>query len=224
MSKKIVTFARAVLAGLYVGIAGTLYMVIDNHILGSFLFGFALLIIVCNHLSLFTGKVGYLVTKGPKYIFKVLIIIGGNFIGIGLIALVLQFVDISNIGDNLSQNIIGQAKIITAYKLDQHWYSILILSGLCGILMYTAVDGYNKIKNEIAKVLVVFFAVSIFILAKFEHSIADAFYFLVSGTFTWKAWGYVLLMLIGNGAGACLVCFLEKVIKDHEPKDLYPHH
>ena len=44
----------------------------------------------------------------------------------------------------------------------------------------------------------------IFILSGFEHSIANMFYFNLTGQYDLKSLGYILAMLLGNGIGAKL--------------------
>ena len=57
------TFLNAVLAGLAIGIAGTVYLATPNPQLGAFLFAFALMTILCYGFKLYTGAIGYLVNQ-----------------------------------------------------------------------------------------------------------------------------------------------------------------
>ena len=70
----------------------------------------------------------------------------------------------------------------------------------CGVMMYLAIDNYNKAKN----IVFIIAPVMIFILSGFEHSIANMFYFNLAGQYDFKSLGYILAMLIGNGIGAKL--------------------
>ena len=60
------TFLNALLSGLAIGIAGTVYLAVPNANLGSFLFAFALMTILCYGFKLYTGAIGYLVTQKWK--------------------------------------------------------------------------------------------------------------------------------------------------------------
>ena len=51
-------FLNAILAGIFIGIAGTVYLATPNALLGPFLFAFGLLTIICYQFKLFTGAVG----------------------------------------------------------------------------------------------------------------------------------------------------------------------
>lgn len=67
-------------------------------------------------------------------------------------------------------------------------------------MMYLAIDNYNKSKN----ILFIIAPVMIFILSGFEHSVANMFYFHFAGAYSFKAFGYLIVMLAGNGIGAKL--------------------
>ncbi len=85
-------------------------------------------------------------------------------------------------------------------KLDNDVFDVFILSAFCGVMMYLAIDNYNKSKN----ILFIIAPVMIFILSGFEHSVANMFYFHFAGAYSFKAFGYLIVMLAGNGIGAKL--------------------
>ncbi len=203
--------AKSILAGILIGIAGTIYLTLvkeNQKVLGSFMFGFGLLVIVANGLYLYTGKVGYLIDKDGFSIQTILLMVIGNLLGLSLIVAVLYM---SN-----QTGIIETAKELTAHKMEHTAYEMLGLSILCGMMMYLGVEGYRRIKNDVARVVIVIMAVSIFILAGFEHSIADLFYFLTAWSLDWKAFGFILILLVGNGIGAIVLNLLEKAAKIKE--------
>ena len=78
--------------------------------------------------------------------------------------------------------------------------------------MYIGVEGYRRVKSDAAKVVIVIFAVMIFILAKFEHSIANMAYFIVAKSFTLKSLFYIIIMILGNAVGANMLSFIDKTI------------
>lgn len=204
MKRYIPVFTKAILAGILIGISGIIYLTLaDTHkIIGALMFGFGLLVICANGLNLFTGKVGYLIDKNGYSFVEILIMVVGNFIGTGLVALIVYLSGLHGIIDVAQGMVDG--------KLSHPWYEVLGLAMMCGVMMYLAVEGYKRIKNEAAKVVIVIFAVAIFILGKFEHSIADMFYFSVSLSWNMKAILYFVIMLIGNGIGAIGINLLEK--------------
>ena len=79
--------------------------------------------------------------------------------------------------------------------------------------MYLAVNGYKMIEDSIGKYLAVFLGVVVFILSGFEHCVANMYYFTIANVWSLHAVGYMLIMILGNSAGAILFSVSEKFIK-----------
>lgn len=205
---------RAILAGIYIAVAAIIYLIMANanleygQVIGAFLFSIALLVICNRNYFLYTGKAGYLIPAKKEQFQMIGLTILGNFTGIVLIALIAYLAGINNLFDF--------AKDATAIKLSKTWYQILASSIFCGILMHTAVDGHKNIKSDVGRTIIVIFSVVISILAGFEHSIANMFYFIFSQVYSFKMILYLLIMLIGNGLGAILVNLLHLLLKPKE--------
>ncbi len=90
------------------------------------------------------------------------------------------------------------AAALAQKKLENSPVHIFFLSVLCGVMMCLVIDNYNKSKN----LVFVSLPVMIFILAGFEHSVADMFYFHLAVAYSPKVFFYLLLMILGNGVGA----------------------
>ena len=181
---------RSVLAGCMIGLAGTVNLSVDNKFLGAFLFSFGLITILAQSLYLYTGKVGVLNLSCEWFLLPVIVL--GNFVGTNIIAWGMRC---TRFGEILNQN----AQVIIQNKLSDSWFSILLLSIGCGIMMYLAVKGWLENSNSW---LIVVLPVMIFILSGFEHSIANMFYFAMAGEYSLKAFGYILIMLVGNAIGS----------------------
>lgn len=202
-------FLNAVLAGLFIGIAGTVYLACPIPVLGAFLFGFGLLTIVCNGFKLYTGAIGYLAVQGKNwfyYLFVLLWIWLGNLLGCYAVGSAIR-ASRSFEGLKISEKV---AKICVAKIYDSSW-SILILSFFCGILMYLAVDTFKRKDLEpVIRMTVLFLCVSVFIISGFEHCIANMYYFSVAGVWSWDVFGLVLLMTLGNSLGGMLLPTADK--------------
>lgn len=180
---------KAILAGMLIALAGTVNLSVDNKYLGSFLFSFGLITIIIQGWWLYTGKVGVLkILENIDYLFVTLL---GNFIGVLVISVIMKC---TRFGENLKES----ARAIVDLKLQENLVSIFFLACLCGIMMYLAVDGYHKNKN----LLMVISPIMIFILAGFEHSIANMFYFITAGELSLKGLIYILIMVLGNTYGS----------------------
>lgn len=194
-------FAKACLAGLFIGIAGLIYLSVENKVIGAILFSFGLLMVVTKGYYLYTGKVGYLLPYTKGYLVVLLKTLLGNIVGIGFVGLLFRFAGI--------QSVIDAAETLSLAKLDHLWYETLILAVFCGMMMYVGVQGYKAMKLDIMKVLIVILAVTIFILSKFEHSIANMLYFFLGNTWSLQAILFTGLWIVGNGIGAVILNLLE---------------
>lgn len=199
-------FIKSVLAGIMIGIGGTIYLSLDNKVVGASLFGIGLFMIVIYGFNLYTGKIGYLVDNfNFKYIKMLVITLIGNFIGTFFVGYILKFTRIYSL-------IHDKAKLLVNVKLDDSLVSILILAFFCGILMYLAVNTYKENK-DISKYLGVFLGVIVFILCGFEHCIANMYYFSVANIWNLNTLLYLLIMILGNSLGGMLIPLCNKVIK-----------
>ena len=53
--------------------------------------------------------------------------------------------------------------------------------------------------------LAIVLGITVFILASFEHCVANMFYFSIANMWTWKTVLYVLVMIAGNSVGSILL-------------------
>ena len=211
LKQSINTLILAIAAGLCIGIGGIVFLAQTNKFAGAFLFAVGLLTILVFRFNLFTGMVGYvlenLLDKKWGYLFTVLLVWIGNFIGTALAALL---VGLTRLADGLKMVCQG----MVATKLDDSWYSLLILGIFCGLLMFIAVDTFKKriAEKDFLCVVAVFMGVMVFILAGFEHSIADMFYFALTGRVL-EAIPALLLITLGNAIGGNLIPLVQKLTK-----------
>lgn len=191
----LMTFIQAIYAGLCIGVGGTVYLMCTSKLLGAFLFVIGLLTILLFKFKLFTGMVGYMLENKPSYLIDLLITWFGNLGGTCLVAWLISK---TRLTFNLE---------FVETKLTDTWYSLLILSIFCGLLMFIGVSCFKccigKADNIFALVIPVF-CVAVFILAGFEHCVADMFYFALS----WKlieGFSSLLIITAGNILGGMLI-------------------
>lgn len=197
---------KSIVAGVMIGIGGTIYLSVENKVVGSILFAIGLFAIVVYGFNLYTGKIGYLVTNfNFKYIKELIITLMGNFIGTLFVGFILRYTRIYSL-------ISEKAKTLVDIKLDDTIISILILSFFCGILMYFAVNSYKELK-DVGRYIAVFLGVIVFILCGFEHCVANMYYFSVSSSWCLNGFLYLLIMILGNSLGGMLIPLCDKIIK-----------
>ena len=118
-------------------------------------------------------------------------------------------------GDHMTplKKALAHEKLVTAIetKLSDTYISLFLLAVCCGMLMYIAVATFKKQPN-ILGTIAVFLCVSVFILAGFEHCIANMFYFGLVSTPT-KYAVPLLIMILGNSTGGILLCKLTQHVQ-----------
>ncbi len=193
-----------VIAGLLIGIGGSVFLACDNKIVGAILFSVALLCICMRGFFLFTGKVGFLVVSHKKADFQgVLCALLGNLIGTVVSGIAIKFCFSA-----YAEKALGMCEA----KLTQSIPETIIRAIFCGMLMYLAV----VISRENKSPLGIFFCVPVFILSGFEHSIANMFYFAASGMVSFEAFLYIWIVIFGNAIGGMLIPALLLLCKEKE--------
>ena len=193
----------AIIAGMLIGMGGTVYLSQSNPVIGSFLFAIGLYTIVVFQLHLFTGKIGYTPFQKPIYVIELVITWFGNLLGTGLTALMVKN---SRIGVPLVEKVMGIADV----KLNDNFFSIFLLAIFCGMLMFIAAEGFKTIENPVGKMLAVFLPVMAFILSGYEHCIANMFYYTVAQVWSANAFVYLLVMTLGNAVGGMFIPLVRK--------------
>ena len=202
------TFLNAILAGIFIGLAGTVYLAVPNPVMGAFLFGFGLLTILCYSFKLFTGAIGYLVNQGKdtfRYLVILLMIWLGNLVGCFAVGSLIRM---SRTFPKLQTRVAA----VCADKMADNWGSLFILAVFCGILMYLAVETFRRKElDAVFRLPMVFLCVSIFILSGFEHCIANMYYFSVAGLWSLKTLWLIVIMTFGNACGGMFLPAADKI-------------
>ncbi len=180
-------------AGICIALGGSVFLATDNRVVGAVLFSVALLCICMKGYALFTGKVGFVPEEHSRPALQLLFAgLLGNLIGTFLCGLVLRLA--------LPAYAETAGKLCLA-KLSLPPAAVLVRGAFCGILMYLAVSIWKERQSPLG----ILFCIPVFILSGFEHSIADMFYFAVSGIVSLKAFVFLWLVIIGNALGAMLL-------------------
>ena len=159
--KKIIPLA--ILAGICISIGCVVNLRVGG-VAGAVLFAFGLTTVVYYGLKLYTGTAGFIRRQGDWSM--LLTVLFGNIIGCLLTAWLIAYAQ--------PDCVEPAAKILAGRLAKGPWTCFLLAIG-CGFIMTTAVEFARK-----GKMLPLVLGVPVFILCGFAHSIADAFYFLVS--------------------------------------------
>lgn len=154
------------LAGMLIGLGCCMYITIPDKIIGAICFSLGLLAIRLFRLDLYTGKTQFFLKKNSPYKpIKIFWIFIDNCLGVSFIFLLALL---------FAPNILTDAQKIGIVKDAIPIGTLIFNSMMCGALMTIAT---YKLTPLWASTL----AVAAFILAGFNHSIADYFYFMALG-------------------------------------------
>ena len=156
-------FPPAILAGICISIGCVVNLRVGG-VAGAVLFAFGLTTVVYYGLKLYTGTAGFIRRQGDWGMLVVVLL--GTIVGCLLTAWLIAYAQ---------PDCIEPAAKILAGRLAKGPLACFLLAIGCGFIMTTAVEFARK-----GKVLPLVLGVPVFILCGFAHSIADAFYFLVS--------------------------------------------
>ncbi len=201
------TFIGGILAGISIAIGGTVFLSLENKVLGALFFTVGLFAVCTFGFNLYTGKVCYIFDQDRIYALGLPLIWLGNLAGALLTALAERA---TRVGPALAE----KAQAICTVKLNDGLLSIFFLSVFCNMLIWLAVEGFKNNPHPAGKYLSLFFGVAVFILCGFEHCVANMYYFSVAGMWSWKTLAWVLVMTLGNSAGGVIFPLLRKLMAE----------
>ena len=175
-------FLRSILAGVYISLAGVVFLKVGG-ILGAILFGFGLLGVIQTGSLLYTGRIFWeddLRTLGG--------VLGGNILGCFLVGSIVSY---------SYPELKETAEVIINSRINDNLPAVFMKGSFCGLIMTTAVMGAKE-KNWYPLLL----GIPVFILSGFYHSVADAFYFMLSPKLDYlMSW---IFIVFGNWIGGKL--------------------
>ena len=205
------TFVGGILAGISIAVGGTVFLSLDNKVLGALFFTVGLFAVCTFGFNLYTGKVCYIFDNDREYALGLPVIWLGNLCGAFLTAAGERA---TRIGPALAE----KAAALCSVKLGDGLAGIFLLSVFCNVLIWLAVEGFKNNPHPAGKYLSLFFGVAVFILCGFEHCVANMYYFSMAGMWSWKTLGWVLVMTAGNSVGGVLFPLLRKIQRIQAPK------
>lgn len=207
--KKIARYiCEGIAAGLLITIGCCVYLACEPKWVGAVLFSVALLSICYKGYSLYTGRIGFIFDELTKdKISELFLGLLGNVIATAVVGIAVQYA-IPNLHDA------AVAVCAAKFETQQIWQT-LIRAILCGVLMYIAVAVYKEKKSVVG----ILFCIPVFILSGFEHSIADMGYFAIAGEYSAKAFGFIMMVVLGNSIGALILPLMRKALAENKKKN-----
>lgn len=193
--------AHTLLAGMLIGLGGYGFLGVESREIGALLFCVGLYAVLVLGTPLYTGRCGYAFSKDSCGIKEYAIMLLNNLLGAALLGLAF-----GAMGTGV-KDVVAMAQ----GKLNQSAVQTLLRSIGCGMMMFIAVDTWKRLRGP-ERALGILLAVPVFILAGFEHCVADAFYFAAAFgkglILNIRLVPFMLLAILGNTLGSLLVYFL----------------
>ena len=196
------------LGGIAFSVGTTAYLSVNNKSVGSAIFTLGMIIIFSYGFGFYTSKIGFAVKNSTEQNLMLIPIWLGNLLGSLLVGGILSLTRTS-----ISETLYSRANQLCGATLSDSVGGILILSVLCGFLMFIATDNYKNAKNVAQKYIVLFLISMVFLLCEFEHFASSAFLFTMAGVLNIKAFWYLLLMTLGNSIGALIIPLAHSGVK-----------
>lgn len=192
------TIKSSIWCGILISIGGLAYLTIGGP-LGALLFSFGLISVInTGNRRLFTGVAGIFHPKEIDDYFSLLIILGMNFVGCGIISVLVSFF--------LESNQLLDSIIEARYNTPLH--IIGIKSIFTGLIMHICVWS-AKYKGTYIPVLI---GVPLFILCGLPHCVADIFYYFVSEIQNGWSYEWIVPWLVSVG-GNFIGCNIPQILK-----------
>lgn len=198
MRKKII---YGILAGAFITMAAVAFLAAPDSVTGSVLFAFGLLTIVNYEFMLFTGVVGYISTQKNRNDFINYSLFSGavwlfNLVGAIITGSLIRYTRTHAV-------ILPKLEAIMITKCNDSAASLFVLGIFCGILMFIAVNTYKRTEAyPIAKTVLLFACVVVFILSGYEHCVANMAYISLYGKINYA----IIEMLIASSIGNIVGC------------------
>lgn len=214
----IILLVQGILAGLYISLGAIGYFKVATSqmdpglasFLGALVFPFGIIAILLMQAELFTSDSLVMVavydkrTTFSKILRILVLILFANLIGAVFAALLTQGAQVfsSETIEVISHKAIHKVELSTG---------TMFLSGvLCNIIVSTGVCLAYSCKDEIAKVVVVWLAITVFVLSGTEHVVANMYYLFVAyfsgAELTLLEIAYALIIVaIGNFIGGGVI-------------------
>ena len=121
-------FLSAILAGAVIAFGGTVFLSVENTVVGSLFFTIGLFVVCTRGLHLFTGKVCYVFDNDAAYAKTLPVIWLGNLAGTSLIALAEKCTRLVSLS--------ARAQGICELKLSEPLFGAFILAVFCNVMIY----------------------------------------------------------------------------------------
>ncbi len=192
------TLVNGFLAGVMVSLSSALYLTVDSRYLGAALSAIGYLVIFSYGFSLYTAKVGYMMTQNKLQNLMLIPIWVGNLLGALATAAIFR-------ATRLSEKILTRGEEVCDNILTDSAGGVLLFALLCGFIFFLLSDRFKNGGTPAERYLPLIGLVMILTLCGFDHSIGNVFCFTVSGMWNARAVWYLVITVLGNTLGGLFI-------------------
>lgn len=182
------SFALSIMAGAFIAMGAMFFSLVVGdpalpfaiqRVLGGFLFGLGLILVVVAGAELFTGNTMIVMTAASKRIKwsavwkNWIVVFFGNFLGALVIVGLIFLSDMSAMnGGQVGQTMVS----VAAGKMHADWLVLFAKGIMCNFLVCLGVWMAYASKTVADKILAVVFPITAFVACGFEHCVANMFF------------------------------------------------
>lgn len=200
-----ILFVKAVAAGGAISLGGLANIYSQNNIIGSLFFCVGLFVILAWNLNLFTGKICLCLTDKSLKLLDLIGIYTGNLIGCIVFGYLMRLISPSNLIESTATSM--------QTRVSNFWYVNILKGFMCNLCIYIAVIGYRDLDEDWKKILSLILGVSVFVLCKFEHCIANMFYISFCNLWNLVSLLFISTVTAGNILGGLSIPLINKFIR-----------
>lgn len=217
-------FLLGILAGLYIGFGGQLFLVTVasglGKVIGALMFSVGLILVVVAGAELFTGNaaiiVGVLTGRVSKrrMLKNWLVVYVGNFVGSVVFAVLMAESGLFDADGGLNK--LGTlASNVADAKIAIPFWEAFIRGVFCNMLVVLAIVMAVMAKDIVSKIFCIIFPITCFVACEFEHCVANMYLvtvgMLVDGTPLWETYPMftnLIPVTLGNIAGGLAILLI----------------
>lgn len=209
---------RSIYSGFVLAVAGIINLLMESRIAGALFFTVGLTSIFLLQAFLYTGAVGNTVVEHKQgWLPWLAVMLAANLAGSLIGALLTPWL-------YQGPELIEAASAAWDLKTSQEGVRLLVSSSFCGFLVYVAWKANTRAGDRpVLSWFVVVLSVMIFVLARFEHSIASAYLMFASGSYDVQSWLCLMLLIAGNTIGAVLPAYIFRDVPEIAEKRQEEH-
>lgn len=206
------TFIAGLLGGVFASVGGLSFIYLmaltGSRLISASVFAFGIVLTCIFSAAAFLPSAGRIIERGNKYIFHLLFVLAGNIISATMLGFILYYLSKSLTG---WQALNLEAETLINIKMQIPLWETILLAFLCGPVLGAGVYGYNKIKNPLLRIIVVYVSGVVYATFGLFNLTTEFFYYAIGGAEIYSLGQSLInltLIIIGNVLGSLAIYYI----------------